>query len=52
MTAMPFTAPFIMSSTLTFQKAMRSLRDKVFSGTLERSRDVVGRDRIWFGIAT
>jgi predicted TIM-barrel fold metal-dependent hydrolase len=36
---MPFTAPdapFIISSTLTFQNAMGSMLDYIFSGTLER----------------
>lgn len=34
-------APFIVSSTLTFQNAMGSLIDYVFSGTLERFPDLV-----------
>jgi hypothetical protein len=40
---MPITtpdAPFIVSSTLTFQNAMGSLIDFVFSGTLERFPDL------------
>ena len=34
-------APFIISSTLTFQNAMGSLLDYIFSGTLERFPDLV-----------
>lgn len=34
-------APFIVSSTLTFQNAMGSMIDFVFSGTLERFPDLV-----------
>ena len=34
-------APFIISSTLTFQNAMGSLLDYIFSGTLERVPDLV-----------
>ena len=36
-------APFIMSSTLTFQNAMGSMLDYIFSGTLDRFPDAADR---------